>query len=69
MTPRKPITVEFTDAEIAALEGLAKKKDMSTSAVLRQALRLYQSVEIRLERGELVFVETPKILWDDPDPQ
>ena len=50
------MTLNLTDAEMAALEELASKKDLSKTAVLRQALRLYQMVDVRFERGEkLVF--------------
>jgi hypothetical protein len=41
---------------MAALDELCEKKGISKSALLRQALRLYQAVEMRVDRGEkLVF--------------
>ena len=56
MTAKRTMTLNLTDPEMLALEELASKKDLSKTAVLRQALRLYQMVDLRLERGEkLVF--------------
>jgi len=51
------MTLNLTDAEMTALEELCQKKDLSKTAVLRQALRLYQMVDLRLERGEKLFFE------------
>ena len=56
MTQKRTMTLNLTDPEMLALEELASKKDLSKTAVLRQALRLYQMVDQRIERGEkLVF--------------
>ena len=56
MSVKRTMTLNLTDPEMLALEELATKKDLSKTAVLRQALRLYQIVDLRLERGEkLVF--------------
>jgi hypothetical protein len=50
------MTLNLTDAEMQALDDLSAQKDLSKTAVLRQALRLYQLIEMRLSRGEkLVF--------------
>ena len=50
-------TLNLTDAEMAALESLCLKKDLNKTSVMRQALRLYQFVDQRVERGEKLFVE------------
>jgi predicted transcriptional regulator len=55
--PRKTMTLNLTEAEMKALDELSVTKDMSKTAVLRQALRLYQMVEARLTRGEKLFFE------------
>jgi hypothetical protein len=55
---KKTMTLNLTDAEMAVLEDFSQKKDMSKTAVMRQALRLYQLVEVRLERGEKIFFES-----------
>lgn len=58
ITPaRKTMTLNLTEAEMKALDELSVMKDMSKTAVLRQALRLYQMVESRLARGEKLFFE------------
>jgi len=54
---KKTMTLNLTDVEMDALEDLCQKKDLSKTAVLRQALRLYQAVEIRTERGAKLFFE------------
>ena len=51
------MTLNLTDTEMAVLEELSEKKDLSKTAVLRQALRLYQMVNVRLDRGEKLFFE------------
>ena len=54
---RKTMTLNLTDAEMGALETLSAQKDMSKTAVLRQALRLYQVIQARLEMGEKLYFE------------
>jgi len=54
---RKTMTLNLTEAEMKALEDLSATKDISKTAVLRQALRLYQLVEVRVARGEKLFFE------------
>jgi len=51
------MTLNLTDAEMTVLEELCEKKDLSKTAVLRQALRLYQMVDERVERGDKLFFE------------
>jgi predicted transcriptional regulator len=57
MAIKKTMTLNLTDAEMAVLEELSEKKDLSKTAVLRQALRLYQMVNVRIDRGEKLFFE------------
>ena len=57
MATKRTMTLNLTDAEMAALEALSERKDLSKTAVLRQALRLYQMVDTRIERGEKLFFE------------
>ena len=46
------MTLNLTQREMAVLEQLANVHDMSKTAVMRQALRLYQMVEARIAAGE-----------------
>jgi Ribbon-helix-helix protein, copG family len=48
----KTMTLNLTDEEMAAVDQLADEADMSKTAVLRQALRLYQLVVLRAKDGE-----------------
>jgi hypothetical protein len=54
---RKTMTLNLTEAEMTALESLSTAKDLSKTAVLRQALRLYQLVDSRLSQGETLYFE------------
>ncbi|MHB0954247.1 MAG: transcriptional regulator [Allorhizobium sp.] len=54
---KKTMTLNLTDTEMQALQDLCNKKDLSKTAVLRQALRLYQLVDVRLEQGGKLFFE------------
>jgi hypothetical protein len=53
---KRTMTLNLTDAEMAVLGQLSERKDLTKTAVLRQALRLYQAVDSRVEKGDkLVF--------------
>lgn len=54
---KRTMTLNLTDAEMKAVEDLCTRKDLSKTAVIRQALRLYQTVELRLERGDKFYFE------------
>ena len=53
------MTLMLSDKEMTVLDRLAESRGMSKTALLRQALRLYQSVTERIENGEKVFMEHP----------
>ena len=57
MATKRTMTLNLTEAEMDALEDLASRKELSKTAVLRQALRLYQNVSLRLAEGEKLFFE------------
>ena len=54
---KKTMTLNLTEKEMIALEVLAQQKDLSKTGVLRQALRLYQKISIRLDQGDKLFFE------------
>ena len=56
-TDKKTMTLNLTDAEMTVLEKLSAQKDLSKTAVLRQALRLYQLVDNRLAQGDTLYFE------------
>lgn len=51
----KTLTLNLSDKEMSVLETLAEQKGMSKTAILRQALRMYQTVDVRLSRGERLY--------------
>lgn len=57
---KKTMTLNLTETEMRALEELAKKKDLSKTALIRQAIRLYQMIEARMAAGEKLFFEDEK---------
>jgi hypothetical protein len=60
VSPKKTMTLNLTEAEMEALEVMCVEKDMSKTALMRQALRLYQLVNARLKAGEKLFLENEK---------
>jgi hypothetical protein len=54
---KKTMTLNLTSAEMDALDELARKKDLTKTAVIRQALRLYQAIDSRVSLGEKLFFE------------
>jgi hypothetical protein len=60
MDDKRTMTLNLTAREMDALEELAAKKEMTKTALLRHALRLYQLVDQRLSEGAKIFVEDKK---------
>ena len=58
--PKKTMTLNLTDQEMRVLEELSRQKDLSKTAVLRQALRLYQLVDVKIAEGGKLFFEDQK---------
>lgn len=54
---KRTMTLNLTPQEMEALDDLARRKDLSKTAVIRQALRLYQLVDVRMAQGEKLFFE------------
>ena len=53
---KKSMTLNLSSNEMDVLERLAEKRELSKTVLIRQALRLYQKVDERVEAGEkLVF--------------
>ena len=57
MASKRTMTLNLTDAEMSVVEDFSARKDMSKTAVMRQALRLYQLLEARVEKGDKLYVE------------
>lgn len=54
---KKMMTLNLTEKEMKVLDDLAVKKGLNKTSVLKQALMLYQIVNIKIEKGEKVFIE------------
>lgn len=52
MSGKQTMTLNLPQAEMAYIEARAAECEMSKTAVVRQAIRLYQLVNIRLAAGE-----------------
>lgn len=57
MKDKRTMTLNLSEAEMMVLEALSEKKELSKTALLRQALRIYQVIEEKLETGNKLFFE------------
>nr|WP_296346042.1 transcriptional regulator [Reyranella sp.] len=57
MVAKRTMTLNLTDAEMRVLDELSVRKDITKTAVLRQALRLYQTIDARVDKGEKLLFE------------
>lgn len=57
MNEKKAMTLSLATPEMQALEDLARRKDLSKTAVVRQALRLMHLVEERVTHGTRLVLE------------
>jgi hypothetical protein len=55
--PKRTMTLNLTEKEMQVIEKLAQEKDLSKTALIRQAIRMYQIIEARIANGEKLFVE------------
>lgn len=57
MSEKRTMTLNLNAAEMDALEDIARRKELSKTAVVRQALRLYSTIDARVGAGEKLFLE------------
>lgn len=55
----KSLVLNLSEREMSALNRLAERKGQTRSAVLRQALRLYESLDVRVSQGDRLMLEAP----------
>ncbi len=55
----KGIMLSLSEVEMEALARLADRKGQTKSAILRQALRLYESLDTKLSEGNRLVLEAP----------
>ena len=57
---KRTMTLNLTPREMAVLEELAAKKDLSKTGVMRLALRLLQAVDAKIQMGQKLMLEDEK---------
>jgi hypothetical protein len=57
---KRTMTLNLTPREMAVLEELAAKKDLSKTCVMRLALRLLQAVDAKIQMGQKLMFEDEK---------
>ena len=57
MGEKKTMTLNLSEEEMESLEQLADRSDMTKTAVIKKAIRIYLLLEKRLQKGEHLFVE------------
>ena len=57
MADKRTMTLNLTDEEMNAVEALSTRYDMTKTAIIRKALRMYIVIDARLQRGEKLFME------------
>ena len=57
---KRTMTLNLTPREMAVLEELAAKKDLSKTGVMRLALRLLQAVDAKIQMGKKLMFEDEK---------
>ena len=57
---KRTMTLNLTPREMAVLEELAAKKDLSKTGVMRLALRLLQATDARIQLGHKMMFEDEK---------
>ncbi|MYA89833.1 MAG: transcriptional regulator [Boseongicola sp. SB0662_bin_57] len=55
---KRTMTLNLTEAEMNAVEQMCEQKGLSKTALVRQSLRLYKSLDDRLSLGDKVFIES-----------
>lgn len=58
MTKKTLISLHLSEPELALLNDLSEKKEMSKAAVIRQALRIMSVIEQRVTQGEKFYFES-----------
>jgi predicted transcriptional regulator len=57
MPEKRTMTLNLSEEEMNSLEQLALRNDMTKTAVIKKAIRIYLILEKRMQRGEHIFVE------------
>lgn len=55
----KTMTLNLPEREMQILDQMCEFKEMSKTALLRQALRMYQLIDARLSQGQTISFKNP----------
>jgi predicted transcriptional regulator len=53
----KTLTLKLKEQEMAAIDAMAEKKGLTKTALIKRALRVFQAIDERIDRGEKLFLE------------
>lgn len=59
LSDKKAMTLVLSEREMDLLDRLANEKGLSKTALIKQSIRLYQSMAHRIDQGEKLFFEHP----------
>ena len=57
MIEKRQMTLNLSEAEMKLLEDLAEQRQLTKTAVIRMALKLFQLVDERMAEGGKLFIE------------
>jgi hypothetical protein len=57
MPEKKTMTLNLSEEEMDVLDELSNRYDISKTAVIRKAIRMYAVIDARLRRGDKLFLE------------
>ena len=56
-TKQKTLTLNLSEEEMSLLEFLAAQKNVSKTAMIKSAIKLYYVINFRISNGEKIFSE------------
>lgn len=57
MAEKKTMTLNLSGEEMESLEQMVSKSDMTKTAIIKKALRVYMILDKRIQNGEHIYVE------------
>ena len=57
MGEKRTMTLNLSEEEMTSLDEIAARSDMTKTAVIRKAIRVYLTLEKRMQKGEHIYVE------------
>jgi len=54
---KRTMSLSLSEDEMTSLDEVSARYDMSKTAIIRKAIRMYLIIDARMQKGERVFVE------------